>query len=154
MFRSPSPFPPPQGDEKSALPLPVGEGWGEGKYIVIRQKRFCMSIAMAKTLRKKQTPQEIKMWARLRNRQFHDLKFRRQCVIDIYVVDFLCVERKLIIEIDGWQHREEFSGEKEVQRTRFLEEKGYCIVRFWNNEIDQNIDGVFLRLEELVEKLT
>lgn len=106
------------------------------------------SVSKAHFLRKKQTPQEIKMWARLRNRQFHKLKFRRQCVIGRYIVDFLCMENKLIIEIDGWQHNQEFSGINEIERTKYLEKEGYHIVRFWNNEIDQNINGVFLRLEE------
>ncbi len=108
---------------------------------------------IARKLRSTQTPQEAKVWARLRNRQFHDLKFRRQHVINNYIVDFICLEKKLIIEIDGWQHKEEFSGIKEEKRTLFLQELDYVILRFWNNDIDQNIEGIFSKIDEAFNKL-
>jgi very-short-patch-repair endonuclease len=131
------------------LPRPF---MGEGSR-VREESMSKASITQARTLRKRQTPQEIKMWARLRNRQLCGLKFRRQYMIGPYIVDFVCVEKKFIIEIDGWQHKEEFSGEKEKQRSIFLQTQGYHIVRFWNNEIDGNIDGVFFKLEEIIHCL-
>ena len=68
----------------------------------------------ARNLRKKQTPQEIMTWARLRNRGFLNLKFRRQYLVGDYIVDFVCFDKKLIVEIDGWQHKEEFCGKKDA----------------------------------------
>ncbi len=111
------------------------------------------NINLARALRKKQTPQEIIIWSRLRNRQFHNLKFRRQYTIGKYIVDFICLDKKVIIELDGWQHKEEFSGDKEKKRTKFLQEQGYTVVRFWNNEINNNIDAVFFKLEEVLDSL-
>ncbi|XLQ19783.1 MAG: endonuclease domain-containing protein [Candidatus Moraniibacteriota bacterium] len=107
----------------------------------------------ARNLRKKQTPQETMMWARLRNRRFLDLKFRRQYPIGDYIVDFVCFDKKLIVEIDGWQHKEEFCGKKDDERTKYLELQGYYVVRFWNNDVNNNIDSIFLKLEEIVKNV-
>lgn len=74
-------------------------------------------------------------------------------MIGRYIVDFICVENKVIIEIDGWQHKDDFSGEREKQRTLFLEAQGYRIVRFWNNDVDKNCDGVFLELQRVVDDI-
>ena len=111
------------------------------------------NINLARKLRKKQTPQEVMIWARLRNRQFHNLKFRRQYTIDKYIVDFVCLDKKLIIELDGWQHKEKFCGDRESERAEILESQGYKIVRFWNDEVNNNIEGVFLKLGEIIEDL-
>lgn len=98
-------------------------------------------------LRKNSTPQEIILWSRIKRNQL-GYKFRRQHSFDNYIVDFYCKEKKLIVELDGWQHKEEFSGEKEKIRTEFLESKGFKVLRFWNNEINNNLEGVVLRIEE------
>lgn len=96
------------------------------------------------------TPQERKLWNILRNRQFHGYRFLRQYIIDEYIVDFICCEKILIIEIDGGQHNEDKNIIYDIKRTKFLEEKGYKIVRFWNNEVDDNIDGVYEKLEKIL----
>lgn len=106
---------------------------------------------LARKLRKNQTPQECIMWNLLRNQQFKGLKFRRQYPIGDYIVDFVCKEIKLIIEIDGGQHNSEEGLVYDLERTKFLEEKGYKVIRFWNNEIDKNIDGVFDYLSQVIE---
>lgn len=98
---------------------------------------------LARTLRKNQTPQEAKMWKILRNFQINDLKFRRQYPIGNYIVDFVCKEIKLIIEIDGGQHNEPNNITYDIERTKFLESKGYKVIRFWNNDIDNNLEGVY-----------
>ena len=103
---------------------------------------------LARLLRKNQTPQEQKVWQLLRNSQFQNLKFRRQYPIGDYIVDFICKEKKIIIEIDGGQHNQTENIEKDNLRTKFLESKGYKIIRFWNNDIDKNLKGVY---EELVK---
>lgn len=100
-----------------------------------------------KTLRKSATPQEIILWSRLRRKQL-GYKFRRQHSVGRYIVDFYCPEKKLIIELDGWQHKEENNYGYDIERTKFLESLGFKVVRFWNNEINRKIDSVVLKIEE------
>ena len=103
---------------------------------------------IAKTLRKNSTIQEKRLWNLLKNRQFHNLKFKRQSPIGKYVVDFICHERKLIIELDGGQHNENKNIENDIERTNFLESLGFKVIRFWNNNIYKNIDGVITEIEK------
>lgn len=105
---------------------------------------------LARILRKQQTPQEAKMWNYLRNHRYKNLAFKRQHPIGNYIVDFICLEKKLIIEIDGGQHNEIANIEYDKQRTIFLEKKGYKVIRFWNNDIDENIEGVFLEIDKYI----
>ncbi len=88
------------------------------------------------------TEQERVLWNILRNNQFYGLKFRRQVPIGNYVADFVCEMHNVIIELDGGQHNKPENIEKDKQRTDFLESKGYKVLRFWNNDIDNNLDGV------------
>ncbi|MFC3440882.1 endonuclease domain-containing protein [Sphingobium rhizovicinum] len=81
---------------------------------------------------------EQKFWAALRNRQLDGFKFRRQATIGPFVVDFLCIERRLIIELDGGQHDEG----KDAARSAWLQAKGYRLLRIWNHEAIENFDGV------------
>jgi len=98
-------------------------------------------------MRKNQTEQEIKLWSILRNNKL-GFKFRRQFSIDNkYIADFVCLEKRLIIEIDGGQHNESFT---DVKRTFYLKKQSFIIVRFWNDEIDNNIEGCF---EFLIDEL-
>ena len=97
-------------------------------------------------LRQTQTKAEQKLWQKLRNRQLDNAKFRRQHPIKPYVVDFFCQEAKLIVEIDGGHHAEQINQDQE--RTKFLESKGYKILRFWNNEVLNNIEGVLQTISE------
>lgn len=103
---------------------------------------------LARKLRKQQTNAERLLWGRLRNRQMAGCKFRRQFPIGVYVVDFVCLERRLIIELDGGQHAEAVSYDK--TRTRFLEGQGFTVVRFWNNEVFSETDGVLQRINEVM----
>ena len=93
-------------------------------------------------LRKNQTKQETKLWKILRNRAFCGEKFRRQVPIGNYVVDFVCESRILIIELDGGQHNEGENIIYDNKRTEFLNSLGYEVIRFWNNEIDNEIEKV------------
>ena len=97
----------------------------------------------ARNLRKQLTQQERILWQLLRNHSFYGYEFRRQYVIGQYIVDFVCREKKIIIEIDGGQHNtpEEIIYDK--KRTEFLNSRGYKVIRFWNSDIDKNIDGVY-----------
>ena len=94
----------------------------------------------AKQLRRNSTDVEKYLWAKIRNRQLENWKFRRQLPVGHYIVDFACSELRLIIEIDGGQHAEQVLYD--LRRTRFLQSKGYQVIRFWNNEVLENIEGV------------
>jgi very-short-patch-repair endonuclease len=89
-------------------------------------------------LRRDATEAEKRVWQILRNRQLAGMKFRRQATLGRYVVDFLCVEARLVIELDGGQH----DPATDAPRTRWLEANGYRVMRFWNNEVIENLDGV------------
>jgi very-short-patch-repair endonuclease len=99
----------------------------------------------ARQLRKNSTDAEKHLWIHIRNRQLEGWKFKRQVPIGQYIADFVCFELKLIIEIDGGQHAVQV--DYDLRRTEFLQSKGYRVVRFWNNEVLGNIEGV---LEALI----
>ncbi len=100
----------------------------------------------ARSLRKNQTDAEFMLWQLLRGKRMEGLKFRRQHPIPPYIVDFVCTEKKLIIEADGGQHAEAIDYDN--KRTAFLESKGYKVIRFWNNEILTNSEGVYQVLQK------
>ena len=87
------------------------------------------------------------MWSILRSRQLNGFKFRRQIEIDGYIVDFLCPERRLIIEVDGGQHK----SERDARRTAYLESQGFRLIRFWDNDVLQNLNGVWAMIEKALE---
>ncbi|MFZ3091386.1 MAG: endonuclease domain-containing protein [Nitrospirota bacterium] len=97
-------------------------------------------IKMAKTLRKRPTDAEILLWRYLRSKQLEGMKFRRQQPIGRYVVDFVCFEKKIIIEVDGGQHSVE--TEKDKERDEWFKSQGFKVLRFWNNEVLANTQGV------------
>ncbi len=95
----------------------------------------------ARDLRKEMTDAEQKLWGLLCGKQL-GVKFRKQHPIGPYIADFACVEQKLIIELDGSQHAEEKAVKKDIERTTFLQSQGFEVLRFWNNELFENIEGV------------
>lgn len=97
-------------------------------------------MSHANTLRKSQTDTEKRLWHSLRNRQLARFKFRRQQPIATYIVDFVCLEHKLVVELDGGQHAGQQSYD--VERTRILNKQGFKVLRFWNNEVFENMEGV------------
>ncbi len=99
-----------------------------------------MSTEAARKLRKHQTDAERVLWQYLRNRRLAGRKFRRQYPMAPYVVDFVCIEKALIIELDGGQHAERQEADR--RRTDFLEQQGYRVIRFWNDEVLKNLEGV------------
>jgi very-short-patch-repair endonuclease len=105
------------------------------------------TLKRARALRREMTEAEKKLWRHLRDDQLEGHRFRRQVAVKPYVVDFCCLKKKLAIEVDGGQHSE---NADDLARTRWLERKGYQVLRFWNNEVLGNIEGV---LEIIVEKL-
>ena len=109
------------------------------------------NLQKARELRKNMTPQERKLWNILKNRQFYGYRFRRQFPIGKYIVDFVNRRKNIVIEIDGGQHNLSENTEYDRNRTEYLNSEGYTILRFWNNEIDNNIEGVYQRLKEYFE---
>lgn len=110
------------------------------------------SSKFAKDLRTFQTEAENRFWMQVRDRRFEGLKFRRQVPLGDYIVDFVCFEEKLIVEIDGGQHNE--SREDAVRDESFIA-RGYGVKRYWNNEVMTNIEGVMMDLQmELKRTLT
>ena len=100
----------------------------------------------APTLRRAMTEAERRLWQMLRSRQTQGCRFRRQLPIGRFIADFVCYEAKLIVEIDGGQH--DPPTEEEASRTRFLEGEGYRMLRFWNNEVLDNPEGVRAAIAE------
>lgn len=96
----------------------------------------------ARALRAAQTEVERRLWQRLRNHQLKGAKFRRQGPIGSYIVDFFCHEARLVVELDGSQHGEQRERRADQSRTEYLEGEGYRVLRFWNEEVLSNIDGV------------
>jgi very-short-patch-repair endonuclease len=110
-----------------------------------------MKVALTKTARKLRgdtTDAELCLWRALRDRQIHGFKFKRQVPQGPYVIDFICIDRKLIIEVDGGQHMRQADADR--RRTEYFERGGYRVLRFWNNEVLKNLDGV---LETIVTEL-
>jgi very-short-patch-repair endonuclease len=99
----------------------------------------------ARQLRKELTPAEGKLWAYLRGDKIHGVNFRRQHTIGNYIVDFVSLKQKLIIELDGSQHLEQ--GDYDNERTRYLQSLGYKVIRFWNNAVMNDINGVIREIE-------
>ena len=99
-------------------------------------------------LRKESTSAEAKLWSRIRNDQV-GVTFRRQHAIGNYIPDFCSPKAKLIIELDGSQHLEQ--EEYDNERTKYLESLGYKVIRFWNNDVTNNIDGVILAIIHAME---
>ena len=97
-------------------------------------------ICRARQFRENSTNAERLLWSKLRDRRLMGLKFRRQRPIGPYILDFLCVERKLVIELDGGQHQQRI--EYDGRRTRWLRSQGYTVLRFWNNEVLEDVDAV------------
>jgi isoleucyl-tRNA synthetase len=113
-----------------------------GERVRVRGERSELLIQNARELRKNSTDVEKELWSQLRGRRFDGYKFRRQHDIDKYIVDFVCLSKMLVIELDGGQHAENSNIEYDNERTDYLESKGYRVLRFWNNELNDNFEGV------------
>jgi very-short-patch-repair endonuclease len=107
------------------------------------------SLQTARRLRRNQTDAERTLWFQLRDRRLDGWKFRRQFPIERFVVDFFCADAHLIIELDGGQHAAR--AQYDEQRTRILEAMGYLVLRFWNNDVIQNLDGVLEAIREALQ---
>jgi very-short-patch-repair endonuclease len=121
----------------------------EGK--LIRQSAMNLTNK-ARSLRKNQTDVEQLVWKHLRNRQLYNYKFRRQFPIEPYIADFVCLDLKLIIELDGGQHASQIDYDN--QRSLFLEQRGFKVIRFWNNDVIENTVGVLEAIHLAILEIT
>jgi very-short-patch-repair endonuclease len=99
----------------------------------------------ARQLRKLATEAERRLWSRLRRKQIEGFRFRRQQPIGPYIVDFFCPEAALVLEVDGGQHA--LIEASDEARTQWLQTRGYRVLRFWNNEVLANTEGVLLTIQ-------
>jgi very-short-patch-repair endonuclease len=104
-------------------------------------------VPRARTLRREATEAEKKLWQHLRQPPFKQHRFRRQATIGPYFADFASHRLRIVIEVDGGQHSD--SGSDKA-RTRYLEANGYRVLRFWNNEVCENIAGVLLTIDTAI----
>ncbi len=103
----------------------------------------------ARELRQMQTPEEAKLWERLRNHQLAGVKFRRQHAIGNYILDFCAPGCKLVVELDGSHHL--LTETEDAERTAFLNAKGYKVIRFSNSEINENIEAVLREIRNALK---
>jgi very-short-patch-repair endonuclease len=106
------------------------------------------SLNLAKSFRQRQTDAENLLWNQLRDRKLNGVKFRRQHCIGKYIVDFACLKNKLIVEIDGGQHNSPIKKADDEQRTAWLEAEGYNVLRYWNNDVQENLEGVIENISD------
>jgi DNA repair protein RecO (recombination protein O) len=133
---------PPPGRGNIVSPLPQSGG-GLGRGASLTEK--------ARELRKNLTDMERILWHELRAHRFERYGFRRQYpVSDRYIADFICLDKKLILELDGGRHAEQ--QEYDAKRTAFLEQEGYKVLRFWNNDVSENIEGVLTTILGALEQ--
>jgi len=111
------------------------------------------SFSKAQFLRRNETIAEKLLWEKLRNNQLGGLKFRRQHPVNIYIADFYCHKFKLIIELDGDYHNQEEQKQKDEVRTEVLRLNDLKIIRFKNEEVEQNINQVLITIKNKIEQL-
>jgi len=112
------------------------------------QRTTTKTILRAKELRHAPTPAEAKLWLHIRANQLNGHSFRRQHAIGPFITDFCCIKRKLVIELDGGQHVDQKAYD--MERTEYLQSRGYRVLRFWNDDVRKNIDRV---VEVIIEEL-
>ena len=108
-----------------------------------------VTTSRARSLRSGMTDAEHQLWRVIRDKQVYANRFRRQHPIGPYIADFACIEQKLVIELDGGQHQDQ--RVQDIHRTAYMQAQGWHVLRFWNNEIVNNLDGV---LSAIAEHLT
>jgi len=109
-------------------------------------------VDRARSLRKSDTAAEQRLWEALRSRRLAGLKFVRQLPVGPYTADFVCRARKLIVEVDGDTHSTDGELAHDIRRTAALEQAGYCVIRVWNAEVRENLEGVLETIRLAAER--
>ncbi|MEZ5691052.1 MAG: endonuclease domain-containing protein [Rickettsiales bacterium] len=137
-------------DSDKVLSSTGGEGWVRRKDSFIREQKEWL-IARSRELRKSATDTEKLLWSLLRDRQLLGVKFRRQHPESGVILDFASTKYKLAIELDGGQHAAPEKMKEDKERSEMLEQNGWKVLRFWNNDVLNNLEGV---AETIVNTLT
>jgi very-short-patch-repair endonuclease len=118
-----------------------------------RFDRTQFKTARARQLRENSTDVEARMWSKLRGGRLDGLNFRRQHPAGPYTLDFYCSQLRLAIELDGGQHSEQSQQKRDDIRTRWLASRGVTVLRFWNNDVTQNLRGVLDTIKSTADSL-
>ncbi len=138
------------------FPRRGGRGAGGTSFMVVaqagnirnsRERYESMADNRARALRANLTPAERRLWQALRRQQVADARFRRQVPIGPYIADFCCLKHRLVIEIDGGQHAQRTTTDE--RRSQWLESQGFTVIRFWNNEVLSNLEGVLVSISRI-----
>ena|SRR5882724_2165595 len=122
--------------QRTPIPSPArGEGREQAAHAVASR----LPVVRARRLRSNMTDAERKLWFALRDRRFTNFKFRRQVPVGPFIADFLCYDARLVIEVDGGQHAESV---RDSRRDQWLAANNFRVLRFWNNDVLMNIEGV------------
>jgi very-short-patch-repair endonuclease len=113
-----------------------------------------MANQQARALRKRLTAQEVKLWVHLRSWKRLGFHFRRQVPRDGYILDFACLRNKLIIEIDGGQHNDDANLARDRKRDEHFRKQGFDVLRFWNSDVNENLNGVLERIFGVLQSQT
>jgi very-short-patch-repair endonuclease len=111
-----------------------------------------MANELARSLRKRMTHQEVKLWVHLRSWRKQGFHFRRQAPRENYVVDFVCVKYRLIVEVDGGQHNFDAHAQADAHRDTIFAKQGFRVLRFWNHDIDGNLEGVLTVIHDALRE--
>jgi len=131
-----------EDDPSIFSPSPAGEGVRRVRPDRWGKRPRNVAPTLVKTLRRNLTSQEAKLWVRLKELKSQGLHFRKQVTIKNYIIDFACLSKKLLVEIDGEQHGFDVGLKKDRNRDFELETLGYRVLRFWNHEVDREIESV------------
>ena len=122
------------------------------RYVIGCAHTMMNGIHFARMLRAQSTDAERKLWGRLRGQQILGVKFRRQAPIGRYIVDFVSLSLRIIIELDGGQHAVFPQHQRDAARDRWFEEQGFLVLRFWNTDVLLNMDGVLSRVLDAIHQ--
>jgi very-short-patch-repair endonuclease len=111
-----------------------------------------MANARARHLRKVMTPQEVKLWVHLRSWRTRGFHFRRQAPRDGYILDFVCMRHRLIVEVDGGQHNIDAHAIRDGARDMKFSQQGFKVLRFWNSDVDRNLSGVLQVIDDELQR--
>ena len=138
------------GGERYQGPTPLHPHPGPPPSRGREHNKRLLNTRRARTLRKNMTDTESCLWSRLRKRQINGCKFRRQFPLDRYIVDFVCLEARLVIEVDGGQHAEQTANDE--MRDKWLASQGFRVLRFWNHDVLRETDAVVEKIMRVLNE--
>ena len=134
---------------RSLRSRPPSPARGEGK--PVESKEVSIATSRARALRSNMTDAERKLWYAFRDRRFADFKFRRQVPIGPFIADFICYDARVVVEVDGGQHADSAS---DARRDRWFAANDFLVLRFWNNDVLKNREGVLISVLEVLHQRT